>query len=116
MIRPRWIAIVLVVASTIAGGAARAEPSSESGSESKALAETLFFTGRGFMEAGRYAEACTKFGESYRLDPTAGTLLNLAVCHDHEGEIASAWGEFRTAAADARRSNRPDREQLAQST
>ena len=73
----------------------------------------LFFTARGLMEAGRYAEACSKLGESYRLDAASGTLLNLAVCHESEGRVASAWGEFRQALSDARKANRPDREELA---
>jgi hypothetical protein len=81
--------------------------------DTRALAETLFFTARGLMEAGRYTEACAKLNESYRLDAAAGTLLNLAVCNEKIGKIASAWGEFRDSISEARRQNRPDREQLA---
>ena len=73
----------------------------------------LFFTGKGMMGEGRFAQACPKFAESYRLDPAAGTLLNLAVCHEKEGKIASSWGEFRQALAEAKRANRPDRVELA---
>jgi hypothetical protein len=85
-----------------------------SDADTRAVAEMLFFTARGLMEAGRFAQACQKFTESYRLDPAAGTLLNLAVCHEKDGRIASAWGEFRQAVAEARKANRPDREALAQ--
>ena len=88
-------------------------PSPASTSDNRAVAEMLFFTARGLMEAGRYPEACAKLGESYRLDAAAGTLLNLAVCHESEGRVASAWGEFRQALSDARKSNRADREELA---
>ncbi len=84
-------------------------------SESKAMAETLFFTGRGLMEAGRHVEACKKFDESYRLDPAAGTLLNLAVCYEKIGKIASAWGAFKQALFDAKKAGRADREELAKS-
>jgi hypothetical protein len=88
-------------------------PQGANATDNRALAETLFFTARGMMEAGRYEAACEKLTESYRLDPAAGTLLNLAVCHQKSGRVASAWGEFRQALADANRANRPDRAQLA---
>jgi hypothetical protein len=90
-----------------------ADTDDESPTDRRALAETLFYTARGLMDDNKIAKACKKFRESYRLDPAAGTLLNLAVCHEKEGRLASAWGEFRQAQADARRSNRSDREQLA---
>jgi tetratricopeptide (TPR) repeat protein len=100
---------------SVSTGSAQTPPPAPQGSatDARALAETLFFTARGMMEAGRYAEACGKLTESYRLDPAAGTLLNLAVCNQKIGKIASAWGEFRDAQAEARRMNRPDREKLA---
>lgn len=92
-----------------AGGA----PTPGSATDNRAVAEMLFFTARGLMEAGRWPEACAKLTESYRLDPAAGTLLNLGVCHQKAGKIASAWGEFKESVADARKANRPDREKLA---
>jgi len=111
-----WTASCLSIASLSAGVAsAQTPPPQQQGSatDARALAETLFFTARGMMEAGRYAEACGKLTESYRLDAAAGTLLNLAVCNQKIGKIASAWGEFRDAQAEARRMNRADREKLA---
>jgi hypothetical protein len=65
------------------------------------------------MQAGKVADACRKFGESYRLDHAAGALLNLALCHEKEGKIASAWAEYKQSVIEARRAARPEREQVA---
>ncbi len=57
-------------------------------------AEALFRDGRRAVEAGNYAVACAKFDESNRLDPAAGTLLNLADCEQNRGQLARAWQHF----------------------
>jgi hypothetical protein len=79
----------------------------------KQIAQSLFDDGRTLLEAGKYAEACPKFAESQRLDPGGGTLLNLALCHEHEGKTATAWTEFREALSIAMRDDRKDRQELA---
>ncbi len=81
--------------------------------EEKALAEALFRAGRDLLNEGKVAEACVKLEESQRVAPAAGTLLNLAVCHEREGRIATAWVEFQGALTLARRDKRPEREALA---
>ncbi len=65
-----------------------------------AAAETLFSEARRAMEAGKYDIACAKFRESDRLDPAAGTKLNLAGCEQKRGKLAAAWALFRTIAED----------------
>jgi len=105
----RRFAVGLAVILGFAATNAFAQPSPED----KAVAESLFRDGRRMMDEGKFKEACRKLEESQRLDPADGTLLNLAVCHEKEGRVATAWGEFMTALTSARREGRSDRESLA---
>jgi hypothetical protein len=88
-------------------GRARAQSAQD-----KAAAEAAFEEGKRLMTAHAFAEACPKFAESLRRDPGIGTMLGLADCYEKNGQTASAWAEFReAAAAAARKSDR--REALA---
>ena len=78
-----------------------------------AMAEALFKEGKKLLGESRVAEACRKFESSYRIDPAPGTLLNLAICHEREGKLATAWGEFSESAQIAKKSNRADRLKIA---
>ncbi|MEO6420392.1 MAG: hypothetical protein ABIP39_13330 [Polyangiaceae bacterium] len=62
-------------------------------------AATEFFTrGRDAVKKSDYVTACPFFAESHRLDPKVGTLLNLADCEEHVGQLASARQHWQQAA------------------
>jgi len=63
----------------------------------RAQAVELFDAAAALAEKGRYADACPKYAESYRLDPQLGAVLHLADCLEHNGELASAYAAFREA-------------------
>ena len=71
--------------------------------QDKAAAEAAFEDGKRLMAAHEYADACLKLAESNRRDPGIGTMLGLADCYEKNGQTASAWAEFREAAAQAAR-------------
>jgi hypothetical protein len=104
------VAAALVASVCLASAPVRAQSASD-----QATAEALFKQARELMTAGRYSEACPKLAESQRLDPSAGTLLNLATCYEKNGQLASAWVTYKEAATAAQRANEPDRAKLARS-
>lgn len=78
-----------------------------------AAAEALFEDAKKLLESGDAAAACPKFAESYRLDPATGALFALALCHEREGKVATAWVEFIETAARANADRNPEREAAA---
>lgn len=76
-------------------------------------AEELFRRGKALMAEKKEKEACPLFEESQKLDPQMGTLLNVAICHEAIGRVASAWGEYRAVEQMAQVANRQDRVELA---
>jgi len=96
-------ALVLALAAMWAP-AARADDST--------AAQALFDQGKAAMAAHDYAQACTKFQDSLRLEYGLGTLLNLAGCYEAEGKTASAWTKFLELASKARLAGQADRARI----
>lgn len=71
-------------------------------------ADVLFKEGRALLDAKKYDEACPKLAESQKLDPGAGTLLALALCHEGQGKTATAHADLKEAAAVGRKIGRND--------
>lgn len=87
--------------------------SSAAAQSSAAIAEGLFREGKKLLDQKKFSEACPKFEESARLDPSSGVELALGICYEGLGKTASAWGAYESAISLARRDNRKDRERAA---
>lgn len=98
----------LLVAGVFGALTALAFPCRADATPDAAAAEQLFAEGRALMAAKKYDLACPKLEASERLDPGAGTLLNLAGCYEAAGRTASAWATYREVEGAAARSNRAD--------
>lgn len=83
------VGLALVVA--LGAGPARAQ------GKHAATADALFREARAAMKSGNYKSACPKLAESHRLDPAAGTAINLADCQEKLGKLADALQAARDA-------------------
>lgn len=108
----RPAAIRLVVAATIIAASFMVAPGVRA--DDAAVAEVLFQEGRALLREGKTAEAREKFEESQRLDPSSGTLINLAACEETEGRLASAWAHFVGAGRLARAEGKIERVEEAE--
>lgn len=86
-------------------------PASAQSDEQKA--DDLFRQGQDRLQIGFTREACELLAASHRLDPALGTLLNLALCHEKDGKIATAHREYVAAAKWAKERREDGREQFA---
>jgi hypothetical protein len=108
MARVRPVLCAFAVGVTLGGAAAPARAQPAAPTNTKVTAEALFVEGRRLVAAGQYAEACPKFADSERLDPSPATLLNLASCYERLGRTATAWATYREAASAANAAGRQE--------
>ncbi len=107
----RWIGAAAMIALC---AASLGTPRLALAQSAKASAEALFAEGRRLMGENKLDEACPKFADSQKLDPSSGTLLNLANCYEKLGRNASAWATYQEAASQAGSSGRADHLGIAQ--
>ena len=94
--RASWIAATsLVVVALLTFGTRPA-------AAQNAAAEALFSDGEKLLKEGKVAEACDAFEASNRLEPRAGTLVNLGTCREQNHQLASAWSAFKDALSRAK--------------
>jgi hypothetical protein len=108
MIRRMRVLSFALALSLATASIARAEPTEEQ----KTLAESLFQDAKSLMKQGKYAEACPKLAESFRLDAAGGTMINWADCEAHLGHWATALTYYRKARTMAVQAKRNDRVQI----
>ncbi len=82
--RGRVSAFLIFTTLALTSISARAE------SEASSQGAELFREAREAMKAGDYRGACAGFERSQRLEPAAGTLLNIAVCSEKLGRLQRA--------------------------
>ncbi len=64
-----------------------------------AAAEALFTDAERLLAEGKIGEACAAYEASNRIESRAGTLVNLGICRERNGQLASAWSAFKDALA-----------------
>lgn len=99
MFRRRTLALLVALSVLFMAAAASA---------SDPLAESLFQEGLTLLREGAIDEACEKLATSMRREHKSGTLISLAYCHERQGRTATAWAEYKDAAALADAEGRTD--------
>lgn len=106
--RPSVLASCAAALALAATAHADEPPKAPADASNAAAAQALFDEAVHLMEAGRFEEACPKLAASEKLDPGAGTLLNLGTCYEKNGQTASAWATYQEAENAARRASHDD--------
>jgi tetratricopeptide (TPR) repeat protein len=104
----RWgICLVLAVRIAAADSTVR--------DDDKLKADRLFAEGRALLDQGKRQQACEKFDLSIRKDPRAvGTILNLGLCAEEAGQIATAVRYYTEARARAKNQDLHEHQQAAE--
>jgi hypothetical protein len=114
------LALVLAVVSLIGARDAHAGPPSDAPRPNTPIdpkvvkADALFAEGKALLDSDLLA-ACAKFDESLRENPAAlGTLMNVALCDEKLGRIASAVSRFTEARDHAKEQKLGEHQKVAE--
>src|SRR5262247_3294211 len=104
-----WLAGSALTTALLAASASRAQADPRIDK-----ADQLFAEGKALM-ASNLIQACDKFEESLHYNPAAiGTLLNVALCDEKLGKVASAVSKFTEARDHAKEQNLPEHVRAAE--
>lgn len=78
-----------------------------------AEADRLFEQGRELAKAGKYAEACDRFTQSFMFDHATGTELNLGDCNEQQGHLREALRFYTAAETEYEHAGNPARAKFA---
>jgi len=101
--RSRGVEAAFAIGLAAAGFTLAPPARAQATTEDRVAAESLFSDARRLIQAKDYERACPKLEASRRLEPALGTTLNLGDCYEKLGRTASAWAEFKSAAAEAQK-------------
>ncbi|MRG95300.1 PEGA domain-containing protein [Polyangium spumosum] len=90
---PRALAALALVTLSVCPGRALGQDKPRD----PAAAEALYLSGRKLVSEDNWAEGCPKFEASMELNPAASTLINISLCHEHEGKLTQALVDYRRA-------------------
>jgi tetratricopeptide (TPR) repeat protein len=79
-----------------------------------AKAEALFKKGKRLLEEGEFAEACAAFEASQRAEATIGTRLNIGLCYEQWGKLATAYATYLQAQQEAEEAGDDRAERIAE--
>jgi hypothetical protein len=101
-------AALVVISLSLASAHARADVETN-----EERAERFFKDAEKKFDGGQIAAACALWSDGLRLAPKLGTLLNIALCHEQQGKVATAWTEFHRGAAWAAQIGQRERQEFA---
>ncbi|MEZ4437679.1 MAG: PEGA domain-containing protein [Polyangiaceae bacterium] len=87
----RQLLLGVAGALSLFAGGAMAQPAPDP------VAAALFREGRDLIKEGRWDEGCPKIEASLERFPAASPQLNLALCEEHGGRVATAWAMAQRA-------------------